>query len=224
MLTNADVDHVAGLLTLRERQAFNLYATARVLQVLESNTIFNVLDSRLVERISLPTDVRTGIVDTNGHSLGLEVDAFPIPGKIALYLEDPHSENMGSVDQDTIGIQVTDSTGGGRFFYLPGCASMPKELGERLKNAELVLMDGTTWIDDEMSQQGVGEKTARRMGHMAISGDSGTIRAFKDLNVARKVFVHINNTNPVLNEGSDEYKATLKAGWTVATDGLELTV
>jgi len=221
VLTNADVDHTAGLLTLRERQPFRLYATARVQSVLRDNPIMNVLDRDYVRREPLALDRGAAILDGDGDATGIRVTPFAVPGKVALYLENERAgDNFGSVDEDTIGVEVSCEQSGKSFYYLPGCAGMPDWLRRRLGGADLVFMDGTTWIDDEMSQAGVGSKTGRRMGHMAMSGEAGSIAAFRDLGVGRRVFVHINNTNPVLRDDSDERRSAAAAGWTIAEDGM----
>jgi pyrroloquinoline quinone biosynthesis protein B len=95
---------------------------------------------------------------------------------------------------------------------------------ERLRGAPLVFFDGTLWCDDEMIRLGVGSKTGKRMGHLCMSGEAGVIAAFRDLGIARKVFIHINNTNPVLLEDSAERAEVEAAGWTVADDGMELAL
>ncbi len=221
LLTNADVDHVAGLLTLRERQPFRLYATGRVHSVLQANPIFKVLNPDYVTRESVQSDQPTSILDGNGEPIGLSVTLFPIPGKVALYLEDESAgDNFGSVDEDTVGVAVQSEASGKTFYYLPGCAAMPDWLKEKLRGTDLVFMDGTTWINDEMAQTGVGEKTSQRMGHMAMSGEAGSLASFDGLDVKRRVYVHMNNTNPVLREDSDEHAEACNAGWTIAEDGM----
>lgn len=221
MLTNGDVDHVAGLLTLRESHRFAVYATARVQQVLRANSIFNVLGAETVARRELALDAPCAVEDGAGRSLGLRVTAFAVPGKVALYLEDAAAgPGFGTQVEDTVGLEI--AAGDRRFFYIPGCAAMPKELAARLTDAALVFFDGTLWRDDEMIAAGVGAKTGRRMGHMSIDGPSGTLAAFAPLHVRRKVFIHMNNTNPVLLGDSSERARAQAAGWEVAEDGMEI--
>ncbi|HYH20835.1 MAG TPA: pyrroloquinoline quinone biosynthesis protein PqqB [Azospirillum sp.] len=224
MLTNADIDHVAGLLSLREVQPFAVYATARVHRVLAGNSVFQVLNRDAVPRRTVELDTPFRPADAAGAPLGLEVEAFAVPGKVALYLEDETAAGFGSVPEDTVALKVTDTATGRHFFYIPGCASMPDWLAARLTGAPLVFFDGTTWTDDEMIRTGTGTKTGQRMGHMAMSGEDGTIAAFAGLNVARKVFIHINNTNPVLIDDSPERRTAEAAGWTIAHDGMELSL
>jgi pyrroloquinoline quinone biosynthesis protein B len=222
VLTSIDVDHVAGLLNLRESQKLALYGHPRILQVLADNSIFDVLSPLFVDRRPLHPGGWEAIRDKDGFPLGLCVRAFPVPGKIALWLEDNAAPAFGTADGDTLGLEITD--GGSSFFYIPGCAGMPPDLENRLQAASLVLFDGTLWRDDEMILAGVGGKTGRRMGHMSCSGPGGTIAAFERLTVARKIFIHINNTNPLLIADSPERRAAERAGWEVAHDGMEIVL
>ena len=222
VVTNGDVDHVAGLLSLRESQPLALYGSDRVIDVLARNSIFNVLNPDSVVRRPLPLDRPTAIADRDDRSLGLNVRAFPVPGKVALYLEDASAgPDFGTRPGDTLGLEVRDTDGRG-FFYIPGCSAMPADLAARLKGANLVFFDGTLWRDDEMIAAGVGTKTGSRMGHMNVSDETGSIAAFAPLGVGRKVFIHINNTNPVLLEDSPERTQVTAAGWDVAFDGMEI--
>ncbi len=223
VLTNADVDHIAGLLSLRERQPLTLYATRRVHDVLASNVVFGVLGAESVHRrtVELARDIELELPD--GRSSGLSVELFAVPGKVALYLEKGDAgSGFGTVAEDAVGARVTDRSDGRSFFYVPGCADLPDALANRLAGAQLVLFDGTTWTDDEMRTTGVGAKTGRRMGHMCMSGPDGSIAAFAGLDVGRKIFVHINNTNPALLSCSPERAEAEAAGWEIAEDGMDI--
>lgn len=222
VLTNADVDHVAGLLNLRENQGLSVYAHARVLDVLAANSIFNVLNPAFVARRALATESWQAIRDPEDRDLGISVRAFAVPGKVALWLEDAGTPGLGTVEGDTLGLEI--SANGAACFYIPGCAAMTPRLARRLTGAQLVFFDGTLWRDDEMIVAGVGAKTGLRMGHMSCSGPEGVIAAFRDLNVARKLFIHINNTNPLLIQGSPERRTAQAEGWMVAQDGMEITL
>ena len=225
VLTNADVDHVAGLLTLRESQPLTVYGSRRVQETLAANPVFNVLNRDLVRRQELEMGRETDLLYPDGRAAGIAVEAFPVPGKVALYLEDPTAgSNFGTVAEDTIGLRVVDRATGRWFFYVPGCASMPDDLARRLHGAPLVLFDGTTWIDDEMRATGVGEKTGQRMGHMCMNGDAGSIAAFAPLAVDRKVFIHINNTNPVLLSDTPQRAQAEASGWEISYDGMEIAL
>jgi pyrroloquinoline quinone biosynthesis protein B len=224
LLTNGDVDHVAGLLSLRERQPFAIYATAQVLAVLNANSIFNVLDPAIVPRRVLPPDAELEICDADGRETGVTIKSFAVPGKVALYLEDPvrPRDDFSSDKGDTIGVRITAGNGGGSVFYIPGCARIDAALHSRLDGAACLLFDGTVYTDDEMIAVGVGEKTGARMGHLAMSGETGSIAKLAGATIRRRIFVHINNTNPVLDENSPEHAAVRAAGWEVAHDGMEI--
>lgn len=223
VLTNADVDHVAGLLNLRESQPFAIYGHRRVLNVLAANSIFNVLNPQFVDRRSLPIDQPLDLADKQGEALGITVRAFTVPGKIALWLEQLDAPGFGTAEGDTIGLEISAGRSGS-IFYIPGCSEVPPALADRLRGADLVLFDGTLWRDDEMIEAGVGVKTGRRMGHLSCSGLDGTIAAFSGLDVRRKIFIHINNTNPLLIAGSAERREAAACGWEVAYDGMEIVL
>jgi pyrroloquinoline quinone biosynthesis protein B len=222
-LTNGDVDHVAGLLNLREAQPFSVYAADRVLSALSGNPIFNILQPQLVSRNALRMDETTPIIGA-GVDLGLAVRAFAVPGKIALYLEDAKAPNFGTSAGDTLGLEVIETKTGKSFFYIPGCAQVDAPLAQRLRGAALVFFDGTLFHENEMIEQGLMGKTGSRMGHVNMSGEDGSIAAFAALDVTRKIYVHINNSNPVLNLHSREHAFVRGKGWEVGVDGMEVTL
>jgi pyrroloquinoline quinone biosynthesis protein B len=225
VLTNGDVDAVAGLLTLRESWPLALYATPRVLEVLAANSIFNVLAAEQVARRPMAPGATMAFAARDGTPLGLSVEAFSVPGKVALYLEGAAIEQqLAQRSEDTIGLMIAAPATGKRFFYIPGCAAVDGELAARLRRAPLVFFDGTLWRDDEMISAGLGAKTGRRMGHLSISGAGGSIAALAALGIERRLFIHINNTNPILCLGSQERRAVEAAGWEVARDGLEIAL
>jgi pyrroloquinoline quinone biosynthesis protein B len=213
-VTNADVDHLAGLLTLREQQSLTLFGSRATLA--QTNTgIFGVLNRELVERHPVDLDAR---VDTG---LGLLVKPFAVPGKIALYLEDENVA-VGAETETTIGLEISD--GAKSFFYVPGCAEINQRVLDKLSGAELVFFDGTTFTDAEMVELGLSKKTARRMGHVAMSGSEGSLKLLASCGIGRKIYVHINNTNPVLIEGSPQRLEAAGAGWDIAYDGMEISL
>ncbi|MCC4597958.1 pyrroloquinoline quinone biosynthesis protein PqqB [Xanthomonas campestris pv. phormiicola] len=215
LLTSGEIDHIAGLLSMRESQRFDLYASGRVLDLLAQNPIFDALHPAYVHRHAFALDTPLSL-------LGLQVTPFAVPGKVPLFMESRHSGDLAGSDEETLGLTIDD--GHHRLHYIPGCATMTDALRERLRGAELVFFDGTLWRDDELLQLGVSAKTGQRMGHLSIDGEAGTLRAFADLDVARKVFIHINTTNPILDAGSAE-RATVSAhGWEVAHDGMDITL
>jgi pyrroloquinoline quinone biosynthesis protein B len=220
VLTGGDVDAIAGLLTLRERQRFTVYATAQVHAVLEANPIFEVLARDVVARETLMLDHERVIDLPVGTPSDLSVLPFAVPGKVPLYMERP-GETPALIESDqTIGLAVTD--GIDTLFYIPGCAAMTPSLAVRLRGAAAVLFDGTLWTDDEMVTAGLSAKTGLRMGHMSVSGPRGTLSAFAELGVRQRVLLHINNSNPILLDDSPERAQVEAAGWRVAYDGMEL--
>jgi pyrroloquinoline quinone biosynthesis protein B len=221
LVPGGDVDAVTGLLHLRERHRFSIYAPARVLAVIAANPIFHVLAPDCVERVELPLDRRIELEGASGPS-GVAVVAFAVPAKVPLYLETAGQDPGIAEEGDAVGLQIIDSGTGKSFFFIPGCAVMTDPLRRRLAGSELVFFDGTLWRDDEMIRLGVGNKTGRRMGHISMSGEDGAIAAFRDLGVKRRIFIHINNSNPVLLDDSPERQLAEAAGWEIAYDGMEV--
>jgi pyrroloquinoline quinone biosynthesis protein B len=148
--------------------------------------------------------------------------AFAVPGKVPLFLEGRDPQHLAGVAEDTIGVEI--ATGGATFHFIPGCARMTPELVERVRGSALVFFDGTLWSDDELVRLGISPKTGQRMGHMSINGGSGTLTAFDGLDVARKIFIHVNTTNPVLDEDSPERAEVAAHGWEVAEDGMRISL
>ncbi|MCS3727041.1 pyrroloquinoline quinone biosynthesis protein PqqB [Bradyrhizobium betae] len=224
ILTNSEVDAVAGLLSMREGSPFTIYAHDKVLAILASNSIFNVLNEKNVKR--QPIDIREPFEPRlpNGARSGLEVLAFAVPGKSAWYLEGKAHPGGESGDGDTLGLKITDKTSGKFFYFIAACAEVTDALKAEIDGAALVFFDGTVWRDDEMIQAGLGHKTGKSMGHVAMSGDDGAIARLADLTLDRKMFLHINNSNPALLPASPERKATEAAGWQIPADGTEIVL
>ncbi len=214
VLTNGDVDHVAGLLTLRERQALSLYASSSLLDMLAQDPVFRVLEPGVVSRNAM-------VLGEPSVIAGLRFVPFAVPGKVPLFLEDEVVE-LGRETDMTVGLVI--EAGGRRAVHVPGCAAMSEALLSRIAGADLLLFDGTTYTDREMVDLGLSSKTAARMGHLAMSGEEGSLAALAGVRVGKKVYIHINNTNPVLVEGSPERRAVDQAGWHLAYDGQEIVL
>lgn len=217
-LTGAEVDTIAGLLNLRERQAFRLYGAPQSLSVLAENPIFRALNPEFVTREAMPLGTPFAPCDGHGAPLGLTIEAYPVPGKVPLFAEGTGDPGLAE-EGEALGLAI--SAGGAALHYIPGCAMMTPALAERLRGAACVLFDGTLYTDDEMITAGAGPKTGRRMGHMSMRN---TVAEFAPLGVTRRVFVHINNTNPALLDDSPERAALAAAGWEVAEDGMEISL
>jgi pyrroloquinoline quinone biosynthesis protein B len=214
VLTGAEVDQTAGLLNLRERQPFTLAATAETLATLGANPMFDVLAKDVVIRRAL----------TVGEPFvlpgGLTAELFAVPGKVPLYLE---RDNPQTAEQSGVNVGVEVSHEGVRLCFIPGAAAMTPALRQRLLTASVILFDGTLFHDDEMIASGTGQKTGRRMGHMPINGSDGSLTALNGLG-KRRIYIHINNTNPILIDGSPERQRVEAAGWEVAADGMEIVL
>jgi len=212
VLTGGEVDQIAGLLTLRERQPFALYATAETLDLIDANPIFGVLAPDLVSRVAVLPGEPFGLPG------GIEAEMFTVPGKPPLYAEGDAPEIGGETGM-SVGIEIR--AGKGRLAFVPGAAAIPASLHARLSRADAVLFDGTLFTDDEMIRSKTGSKTGRRMGHVPIDGEDGSLTHLAGLS-GRRIYIHINNTNPVLVDGSPERRRVEAAGWEIAEDGMEI--
>lgn len=208
VLTGAEVDQVAGLLCLRERQDFTVHGPQRVLDTIFANTLFSALN---------PESVRREAVSLN-HPFalpgGVEGRMFASPGKVPLYLE---NAALDRPEEFNTGLELKKD--GRSILFVPGAASVPPNMQACAEAADLIFFDGTLYTDDEMIRASAGSKTGRRMGHMPITGEGGSLTLFNGR--ARRVYLHINNTNPILIDGSPEYLTVRAHGWDVAYDGME---
>jgi pyrroloquinoline quinone biosynthesis protein B len=213
VLTGAEIDQTAGLLSLRERWDFALYGTAATLAAVAANPMFGALAADVV--------TRRAVVPGQAFALlpGVAAKLFLVPGKLPLYLEGEEP----AIEESAANVGIELHAGGKRLAFVPGAAALTPALNTRLARADLVLFDGTLFEDDEMLRSGTGTKTGRRMGHMPISGPGGTLSELADLQ-NRRIFIHINNTNPILIDGSRERRQLEAAGWEVAEDGQEIVL
>jgi pyrroloquinoline quinone biosynthesis protein B len=212
VLTGAEIDQIAGLLSLREGTPLALHATPVSHAAVAANAMFGAMGSmtrRAVnpgERFMLPGEI--------------EASLFMVPGKLPLYLEGDAPE-LDAESAANVGIELQHE--GARLVFVPGAASVTDTMRERFARAGVVLFDGTLFSDDEMIRDGAGQKTGRRMGHMPIDGEGGSLQVLSGLS-GRRIFIHINNTNPILIDGSPERRKVEAAGWQVATDGMEIVL
>jgi pyrroloquinoline quinone biosynthesis protein B len=199
---------------LRERAPFALFATAQTHATLDANPIFGVLGADVVT-CNVVAPEKPFILPG-----GLSAELFAVPGKVPLYLEDGDAPPVAE-DGSNVGVELKFESH--RLAYVPGAAAMTPSLQQRLANADVVLFDATLFADDEMIVAGVGEKTGRRMGHMPLSGEGGSLAALAKLR-GRRILTHINNTNPILIEGSPERRKVEAEGFEVAEDGMEIVL
>jgi pyrroloquinoline quinone biosynthesis protein B len=212
VLTGAEIDQTAGLLSLRERSPFTLHATAAILAAIADNPMFAALAPDVLSRRAVVPGERFAL------GYGIEAELFIVPGKVPLYLEgdDPDTASESAAN---VGVEIFN--GASRLAYVPGAAAITPAVMQRLARADVIFFDGTLFTDDEMIATGTGSKTGRRMGHMPLDGPDGSLAALAGLR-ARRIFVHINNTNPILVEGSPERARVEATGWEIAEDGLEV--
>lgn len=212
VLTGAEIDQIAGLLSIRESTAFTLYATPASHAAVASNAVFDAMS--LMKRRAINPGERFMLAG------GIEATIFMVPGKLPLYLEG-QSPELDAESPANVGIELQRD--GARIVFVPGAASVTDAMRERFARADVVLFDGTLFADDEMIRLGTGEKTGRRMGHMPIDGEGGSLKMLSGLQT-RRIYIHINNTNPILIDGSTERKKVEAAGWDVAEDGMEIAL
>jgi pyrroloquinoline quinone biosynthesis protein B len=222
VLASADVDQVTGLLHLREFQPLRIYASSTIQRILrEENSIFRALNQteKQAEWETTLPNVRHDLKSPNGDSLRLTILPVSIGESLPGYARKSDGSTAKS-DDAVLGLFIEANKG--RVF----CASSLPRIDERWlsewNRCDAILIDGTFWIDDELVRTRGEGKTAREMGHVPISGRGGTLEALAKLKRTRKIFYHVNNTNPILDEDSAEYRQVIAAGWEIARDGLEL--
>lgn len=216
VLTNGDMDHVLGLFSLRESYPFALYATEPVWRGLDASVFVRTLrrfDGQLVKRtLRLGEDVV--LADAKGDPLGLRLRASAAPGKLPVHLVG-HAEESA---EDNVALAISPSKGGASIAYAAACASLE---GVELAGHAAVLFDGTFYREDELVRLGLSKAVAKDMAHLPISGERGSLALLSRLE-GRKIYTHVNNTNPILAPDSEERRTVTAAGWEVAFDGMEI--
>lgn len=218
MLADSQIDHTTGLLILREsKQSLELYCTDSVYEDLTTGfPVLNMLQHYCgVNRHTLQID---GTATTVKDVDGIQVTAVVLSSKAPPY--SPHRE--APTPGDNVGLWIEDQNTGGKLFYAPGLGQFEEHLIPYFSQADYLLIDGTCWTDDEMARRGVGTKLASQMGHLAQSGAGCMIEQLKAFSQARKILIHINNTNPILDEDSEERKTLAANGIEVSYDGMLL--
>lgn len=218
LITDAQIDHVTGLLTLREHnKPWDIYCTEAVHGDLTTGfPVFNILGHfRGINWHEIKTDLQPFTIPA---APGLIFTAVPLKSEAPPY--SPHRHN--TVPGDNVGIRVEDTRTGKNVFYAPGLGVVEDHVLEFMRNADVVLVDGTVWTDDEMSKEGISDKRAQEMGHINQSEEGGTISFLNSMERPRKILIHINNTNPILNEESAERQVLNNAGIELAYDGMDI--
>jgi pyrroloquinoline quinone biosynthesis protein B len=218
LLTSADIDQVAGLLSLRELQPLRIYCTSSIRRILqEDNSMFAMLN-RVPEQVSwmeISGDGSFWLQSERGAGIGCS--ALSLGNRFPAYVSQDRSSGL-KAEEALLGV-IAESTSGKRMAYMPAVPAVDDSLLRRIEETDLLLFDGTFWSDDELIRvQGSGA-TARQMGHIPVSGAEGSLRKLAGLRPPRKIFLHVNNTNPMLDESGPEYAEVRAAGWEVAEDG-----
>ncbi len=212
VLTNGDMDHVLGLFSLRESYPLHIYATPAVWRGLrERNVMFRTLE-RFEGHVTwhpLSLDAATQLPG------GLVVTPFAVPGKLPVHLE---ADSRPS-EEDNVGLEF--SAASGRVVYCGATGSIGNYVS-RFDGAACLFFDGTFWSSDELIRLGLSKARAESMAHLPIGGENGSLSALAHVRAARKIYTHINNTNPILLRGSDERERVEASGWEVAYDGMEI--
>jgi pyrroloquinoline quinone biosynthesis protein B len=218
VITAAEADTVAGLLSLREFQPLDIYATPSVLRILrEDNSLFGLLDR--VPRQAIWKEIQPGAEFVAGQ---LRFHPFSLAGGFPGFVSADRRAELDA-HEAVLGL-VIESSSGASMAYLPGAATVEDSWRDFLDECDVLLFDGTFWTEDELCRVRGGGKPASAMGHLPLSGPCGSIAALQDIKCPRKIFFHINNTNPILDESSEAFAQVRDAGWEVARDGMEIEV
>jgi len=221
LLTNADLDHTLGLLLLREGEKLAIHATANVRTALTDGiSLSSTLDTFCGTKWIEPPTKPQPLPKRDGSASGLRYEAIPIAGKPPRFFKAKTPSTAGNV----VGYRITDERTGGRLLFLPDIAALNKDLLHLLPECDALLFDGTFWSETEMRDQGLGSLAAADMGHIPISGATGSLNTLAKLPVKHKIYTHINNTNPVLIDHSPESTAVKAAGCIVGRDGMTIEI
>ena len=220
LIVDAQIDHTTGLLTLREHTVpWEIYCTRAVYEDLTTGfPLFNILSHfQGAHWHEVPVDETTFTIP---RADGLVFTAVPLKSEAPPYSPRRHQ----TVPGDNIGLRIEDTTTGKNLFYAPGLGEMEPHVRKYMEASDCLLVDGTVWTDNELSLEGISDKRAKDMGHLNQSGEGGVIDILKPLDRPQKFLIHINNTNPILDEDSPEHAALRDAGIQIACDGMDITL
>jgi pyrroloquinoline quinone biosynthesis protein B len=220
VLLNADVDHVLGLLLLRELQPLRVYATESVRSILaEGNSMFAMLQ-RVPDQLTW-TNFTPGaafpLLDSSARDSGLRCRALSLATHFPAYVSERRRSGLDSCEA-SLG-SIVGEYSGKRLAYMPAIPQITDQLLKEFDSADVLFFDGTFWSDDELIRMQGSRQTAQQMGHVPVSSPSGSLAQLAQLKRPRKIYIHINNTNPMLDEASPEYRQVRDAGWEIAEDG-----
>ena len=219
VITDAELDHTLGVVLLREARHLQLFTTSAVRLTLEQDSRILPLTQAFtrvdVHEMSLGAEIPLRY--RNGEPSGIVVEPFEVPAGPPRFAQ-VHAPGH------TVGLSLLDQSSGGSCAYVPGCGDLDETLLERFGSVDLLLFDGTFWTDDELTSLGISDRRAREMDHQPISGSDGTLSRLSKLTRPKKVYTHINNTNPILLESSAERAQVERAGLTVGADGMSFSL
>jgi pyrroloquinoline quinone biosynthesis protein B len=230
LITNGDLDHCLGLLSLRESHRLSVYATERVRRGFTENNVLYATLQRFPGHTSwpgLPLGEERELRLAEDQPSGLSVEAIALPGQPPLHLKAKLPSDASSGEphpEDNVGLLIRERATGATLAYFPGCARITPAVLDAAARAHCLFFDGTFWSDDELIQLGLSERRASDMAHVPIGSAAGSLAAFARCRVPQRWFIHINNTNPILRQDSVESRLVQEAGWQVARDGLDLTL
>lgn len=221
LLTNGDLDHCLGLLSLRESHPLTVYATDAVQRgFTRGNVLYRTLE-RFPGQVTwrtLKLGTPVDLVDVEGRATGLTAEAVLTPGKPPVHLEGQKTPEP----EDSVGVRVRETRTGRTLAYLSGVGAINDDVRDAIDGADAVFFDGTFWSADELPAQGLGTKRAEQMAHLPVAGPNGSLAQLTGVRAGRRIYIHVNNTNPMLREDSSERAAVAAAGWDVAWDGMEV--
>ena len=221
LVTNADLDHSLGLFILREGKPLDVYAPPAVREALaEGLNLSHVLSAYSGLRWHDPPHELEPLLNSNGSPSGLLFQSFGVPGKMPRYYADRPTPQ----GDQAVGYRLVDGKTRGRMVFIPDIARFDETALSQMRDCDLLLLDGTFWSENEMRESGTGTLTASQMAHIVVGGPQGSLAQIKSLSVKQKIYLHINNTNPILVEGSAEQMVVKAAGVEVGRDGMELVL
>jgi pyrroloquinoline quinone biosynthesis protein B len=223
VLTNGDLDQCLGLLSLREFQPLQIYATDQVCRgFTEGNVLYRTLD-RFPGQVTwraLKLECECPLLTAEGKPSGLTITAIPVPGKVPFHLEG----RIHPDPEDNVGLVIRKTASARMVAYVPGVAARTRELDRMLQQADCIFFDGTFWSSDELIALGFSRRRAEEMAHWPVGGQTGSLHVLAQMSASYRGLIHINNTNPILDEASPQRRQVDAAGIEVAYDGMEITL